>query len=238
MKVIKCILSLLIFSNISFGNPVETWHASVSIIKFDPNISQKNELFIGIKMDMQKNWHTYWKNPGDAGYPTHVSWKLPEGVIKSEISWPTPEKIYVGDLVNYGYKDKYLLTLVARRDGSSVFEEGRKYAFFPSAGAAWRISEEDFMQSLDMISNLKLRASYGIVGEQGVNPYNSYAKFTDLPVFLNDNLNNAVVLEHYGDILYKLNLKKEALTQWKKSLNLAEEKEGLQKKIKNAQLDE
>ena len=51
------------------------------------------------------------------------------------------------------------------------------------------------MQSLDMISNLKLRASYGIVGEQGVNPYNSYAKFTDLPVFLNDNLNNAVVLD-------------------------------------------
>ena len=63
--------------------------------------------------------------------------------------------------------------MVARRDGSSVFEQGNKYAVFPSAGVAWNVSEEDFMQNMDYISNLKLRASYGIVGEQGVPPYNS-----------------------------------------------------------------
>ena len=97
--------------------------------------------------------------------------------------------------INYSYKGKYLLTLVARRDGSSVFEEGNKYAFFPSAGAAWRISEESFMQGIDYISNLKLRASYGIVGEQGVPPYNSLSRYTPYVTFLNNEVSNAVVIE-------------------------------------------
>ena len=96
--------------------------------------------------------------------------------------------------INYGFKDKYLLTLVGRRDGSSVFETGRKYAFFPSMGAAWKISEEDFMQGQDLISNLKLRASYGIVGEQGVNSYNSIARFRNYNVFLNNTMRPAVFI--------------------------------------------
>ena len=105
MKVINCIISLLIFSNISFGNPVETGHASVSIIKFDPNLSQKNELFIGIKMDMQKNWHTYWKNPGDSGGPINVAWSLPEDVTIEGPLWPTPQLLPYPPLMTYGYKD-------------------------------------------------------------------------------------------------------------------------------------
>ena len=97
--------------------------------------------------------------------------------------------------INYSYKGKYLLTLVARRDGSSVFEEGNKYAFFPSLGAAWRIGDEDFMQGMDYISNLKIRASYGIVGEQGVPAYNSLSRYTPYVTFLNDQVNNAVLIE-------------------------------------------
>ena len=149
---------------------------------------------------MQKNTSTLIGATGE-GFPNDVvsfnNLGLGSDPLKHQVRSNYSQRTFISLLgrVNYGYKDKYLLTLVARRDGSSVFEEGRKYAFFPSAGAAWRISEEDFMQSLDMISNLKLRASYGIVGEQGVNPYNSYAKYKDLPVFLNDNLNNAVVLD-------------------------------------------
>ena len=96
--------------------------------------------------------------------------------------------------INYSFRDKYLLTLVGRRDGSSVFEEGKKYAFFPSAGAAWKISEEDFMQDIEAISSLKLRASYGIVGEQGVDPYNSLARYNPLNIFFNQSISPAVTL--------------------------------------------
>lgn len=74
---------------------------------------------------------------------------------------------------NYNYKNKYLLTGTARVDGSSKFGESNQYAFFPSLGVAWRINEESFMESFDNLSNLKLRASYGLTGNSETGPYAS-----------------------------------------------------------------
>lgn len=96
--------------------------------------------------------------------------------------------------INYGYKGKYLLTLVGRRDGSSVFENGNKYAFFPSVGVAWNVYKEQFMEDFGSISMMKLRGSYGIVGEQGVNPYNSLAKFNSSATYFNETLVPAVLI--------------------------------------------
>jgi TonB-linked SusC/RagA family outer membrane protein len=73
--------------------------------------------------------------------------------------------------VNYSFNNKYLLTLTGRMDGSSRFAPGKKYGFFPSIAAGWNISEEDFMKRFDFVTNLKLRASYGITGNTGINPY-------------------------------------------------------------------
>ena len=105
MQAFKFIIALIIFSSFSYGNPVETGHASVSLVKFDTNLSAQNELFIGIKMDMQKNWHTYWKNPGDSGGPIKVIWNLPENVTIEGPLWPTPELLPYPPLMTYGYKD-------------------------------------------------------------------------------------------------------------------------------------
>jgi TonB-linked SusC/RagA family outer membrane protein len=76
--------------------------------------------------------------------------------------------------VNYDYKGRYLLTATGRTDGSSKLAEGHKWAFFPSAAAAWRISEEEFLKDKTPLSNLKLRFSYGVSGNNGVSPYSSY----------------------------------------------------------------
>ncbi|MGQ1891490.1 SusC/RagA family TonB-linked outer membrane protein [Thermophagus sp. OGC60D27] len=76
--------------------------------------------------------------------------------------------------VNYSFADKYLVTVSLRRDGSSVFGEDHKWGTFPSASVAWRISEESFLQSQDFLTNLKLRAGYGVTGnQQGLYPQNS-----------------------------------------------------------------
>lgn len=78
--------------------------------------------------------------------------------------------------VNYGYKDKFFLDLTARADGSSKFGANHKYGFFPAASAAWRIIEEPFMQKVGWVSDLKLRASYGVTGNAGgISPYQSLA---------------------------------------------------------------
>lgn len=77
--------------------------------------------------------------------------------------------------VNYTIKDKYLFTVTGRSDGSSKFAEGNKYGFFPSGAFAWRISKEKFMENGHAISDLKFRASYGVVGNQAIPPYQSLA---------------------------------------------------------------
>lgn len=78
--------------------------------------------------------------------------------------------------LNYNVKERYLLTFTGRYDGSSKLAEGNKWAFFPSAAFAWRASQEDFLNDVDWLSNLKLRVSYGESGnDKVIGPYNSMA---------------------------------------------------------------
>jgi len=76
---------------------------------------------------------------------------------------------------NYNLLDKYMITATGRYDGSSKFGAENKWAFFPSASAAWIVSEEDFMQDQTFIDNLKLRTSYGVTGNQPLATYASLA---------------------------------------------------------------
>ncbi|WP_316798097.1 SusC/RagA family TonB-linked outer membrane protein [Pedobacter frigidisoli] len=74
--------------------------------------------------------------------------------------------------VNYNYKSKYLLQGSIRRDGSSVFGKNNQWGYFPSVGLAWRVSEEEFMKGQTVVSDLKIRASYGITGNSsGIGAY-------------------------------------------------------------------
>jgi TonB-linked SusC/RagA family outer membrane protein len=89
----------------------------------------------------------------------------------------TPDKVDGSRLlsyftrVQYNYDSKYLLSAVLRRDGSSKFGPENKFGFFPSASVGWIVSEEDFMQDSKSINFLKLRASYGIVGNDRIQPF-------------------------------------------------------------------
>jgi len=73
--------------------------------------------------------------------------------------------------VNYTLLNKYLVTVTGRQDGSSKFGTNNRYAFFPSAALAWKVTEEDFMQNVSFVSNLKLRTSYGETGNSEINAY-------------------------------------------------------------------
>ena len=75
--------------------------------------------------------------------------------------------------INYSYNDRYLLTLSVRRDGSSRLGANNKYSTFPSAAIAWKLSEENFIKNSKAIDNLKLRASYGLTGNSGVDPFST-----------------------------------------------------------------
>ncbi len=75
--------------------------------------------------------------------------------------------------VNYSLADKYLFTASLRADGSSRFGKNNKWASFPSAAVAWRVSNEPFMRDVTQVNELKLRASYGVTGNTALNPYQS-----------------------------------------------------------------
>ncbi|OBQ52224.1 TonB-dependent receptor [Tamlana sp. s12] len=75
--------------------------------------------------------------------------------------------------LNYAYKDKYLITASNRWDGSSVLADGNKWSTFPSLALGWKISEEGFLNTSSVVSNLKLRASIGYTGNDNVSPYST-----------------------------------------------------------------
>ena len=110
--------------------------------------------------------------------------------------------------VTYNINDKYLFTATGRYDGSSKFGANNKYAFFPSIGAAWRASEEDFLKNNSTISNLKLRASYGASGNQEIGQYQSIAQIQPNSTVLNGASQSTLLPSYIGNH----NLK------WEKSL--------------------
>lgn len=95
--------------------------------------------------------------------------------------------------VNYRFKNKYLLTGSVRADGSSRFGKNNRYAFFPSGAFAWKLSEENFLKSSNLFSDLKLRVSYGLTGNQdGVGNYPAYSLLGTQNYVLNNVVSTGV----------------------------------------------
>jgi TonB-dependent starch-binding outer membrane protein SusC len=92
---------------------------------------------------------------------------------------------------SYNYAGRYYLTVSARYDGSSKFAEDNRFGFFPSVGGSWRIANEKIFKKLKALSEFKLRASYGIIGNQAVNAYNTLSTLSNNSVIFGNNVVNA-----------------------------------------------
>ncbi|TZF83643.1 TonB-dependent receptor [Pedobacter sp. BS3] len=131
---------------------------------------------------------------------------------------------------NYAYKDKYLATFSMRADGSSKFAPDKRWGYFPSGAVAWRISQEDFMKNIPVISDLKLRASYGTSGNNRMDDYlymNIFSStYNDLPVKY--ALNEQVVPGYTVSSLANKNLKWETTVSRNIGLDLSLLKDRIQ----------
>ncbi|MNK00523.1 TonB dependent receptor [compost metagenome] len=114
--------------------------------------------------------------------------------------------------VNYGYKSKYLFTASIRADGSSKFAPGNKWAYFPSGSFAWVLSDEPFMKKIPVISSAKVRASYGLTGNNRVT---DFAYLSSYQIISNSgyNFNNGPVNGTIPNLLGNENLKWETTAQ-------------------------
>ncbi len=124
---------------------------------------------------LSDNFETY--NLGSADVPGIPSSGYSKSVILS----------YLGR-VNYNFDNKYYATVSFRADGASKFSEGNKWGYFPSAALSWRISDENFMKNLPVISNLKLRTSWGTTGSQAIGAYATLSELSSGKVVFGDEL--------------------------------------------------
>lgn len=115
--------------------------------------------------------------------------------------------------VNYTYNNKYLATVTVRRDGSSRFGANEHWGTFPSGSLAWRASEEDFIKNLNLFSNLKVRAGFGVTGNERIGDYASYALMANTRYTFDGSTNSAGVHMNQSSAANP-NLKWETTKQW------------------------
>jgi len=84
-------------------------HVKASLVAEKDAVQPGKPLVAGLRLQMDPSWHTYWRNPGDAGLPTRVKWELPERFSAGELQWPHPMRFNTGPLVSYGYEHEVLL---------------------------------------------------------------------------------------------------------------------------------
>ncbi len=150
-------------------------------------------------------WET--AEQGARNFPFSSLWYNLDAVTLDDVAYSrtdyskTTLASFTGRL-NYSFDGKYLLTVTGRYDGSSRLSEDNKWAFFPSAALAWRITEEDFMKTLGTISNLKLRLTYGVTGNDAVSIYGTQSNIAQS----NYNFNEALYSGYYKTGLSNKNL--------------------------------
>ncbi len=116
--------------------------------------------------------------------------------LNGEASWSL--LAYFGR-INYSFKDKYLFSGSFRREGSSRFGVNNKYGNFPAASVGWRVTEESFMPELSWLTDLKLRASFGITGNNNIGNYTSLAAMSAANYVLGSSLVNGKVLSSFAN---------------------------------------
>ena len=111
----------LFFCTLAVSNPVDTGHARASLITNLEN-SEQESFYIGLRLEMQEGWHTYWENPGDSGSPFDAKWTVNEGIIVENVQWPTPVTIPYPPLMTFGYEGDVVFPFKVFRSLDSELE--------------------------------------------------------------------------------------------------------------------
>ncbi len=170
--------------------------------------------FDKIRLDATAGYDTqYWKSTSSAGDIYNAAGESLNGAYKAT-DYRHSLMSYYGR-VNLSYDSRYLLTATVRRDGTSRFSPSTRWGTFPSVALAWNLTEEEFLRDSQILSNLKLRASYGVTGQQdGIGDYNY------LPVYYSGTTNNQYIgsdgkfINTWLPSAYVSDLKWETTTSW------------------------
>lgn len=109
MKRLFFFAATILFTVSSFAQPVKTDHVTVELVSEVDAIVPGQPFWVGLRMEMAPHWHVYWRNPGDAGLPTSIDWRLPDGFVAGDLQWPYPMRVPFDQFMNFGYEDEVVL---------------------------------------------------------------------------------------------------------------------------------
>ncbi len=115
LAVLACFLLLC---GHGFAQAVRTQHLTVELVTETGTIAPNRDFLAGLHFVLDKGWHIYWINAGDAGEPPRVDWQLPAGITAGDLQFPAPERLPLGPLMDFGYQSEVLLPVPMRADGS------------------------------------------------------------------------------------------------------------------------
>ena len=158
-------------SDYMYGGYDSNWTQSVSNSSLTASARYEKK-FNGFHFDLMcgYKWQHYWRKGYTTGYRITQYESDGDPILVEDHGYENEHYLisFFGRL-NLNILDRYLLTFTLREDGSSRFSEKHRWALFPSVALAWRISQEPFMKSQSLVSNLKLRLGWGVTGQQEIN---------------------------------------------------------------------
>jgi TonB-linked SusC/RagA family outer membrane protein len=157
-------------------------------------VIDKHNITLMAGMSAQEN-EFHYLNGSKQSFASNLTQQMDNGTLQPALGGSTSSwslLSYMGR-ANYSYNGKYLATATVRYDGSSRFGEGNKWGVFPSGSVAWRISEEDFMKPLAFLNSMKVRAGYGVTGNQEIGNYSFASALQTIKYNFNNSVVNAVV---------------------------------------------
>lgn len=151
-----------------------------NVVTYQKSFGRHNMTFTGIGSSLATTSDNASASGVNQLIPSQLFYSLGSATeeIKINSAYSKNNLVSFAARVNYGFKERYLLTLTARKDGSSKLAAGNKWTFFPSAAFAWRIIDEEFMKNVKTLSDLKLRVSYGVAGNDPSGPYATQTTLT------------------------------------------------------------
>ncbi|WP_304236915.1 TonB-dependent receptor [Jiulongibacter sediminis] len=160
-----------------------------NILNYNKNFGGKHDLNITAVQSLQKdNFETNGITVQDIPSETQQFYNFGNAAIIENVrsnleQWAILS--YMGR-INYGFNDKYLLTATLRADGASRFGANTKWGYFPGVALAWNLSSEEFMKSVSAVDMAKLRVSYGTIGNQAIDPYQTQGLLSKVPYNFGD----------------------------------------------------
>ena len=157
-RSLRVIVALVLATSamVVLAAPVQTDHVEAELVAERTAVVPGKPLTLALRLKMDREWHTYWRNPGDSGLPTTIQWTLPPGFKAGDIEWPAPTRIDVATLANYGYDGEILLPVTLRVPASLATGT----AIPIKARAEWLVCKEQCIPgSADLTLALKAAAT-------------------------------------------------------------------------------